>query len=224
MTLAELRTILRSLLFDDSETDGLWSNAQLNAFLNTAMQNVASWAVAMDPSYVSTIHEGTVNNTDGALRVFVSPEPYSRVRKILEAERSNPGSDDSPGLEIVAFRNTRSRIRSGLQPLPHVFLYGQQVGFLQPENNVAVRVYYVPVLPYMDIDLDTPGQDAGTGTANLLSEEFQVLIPTYAAILALTAENPQPATVLQNMQAIYTEQKAALAAALGERVRTPERG
>lgn len=217
MTLSELRAQLRDNLFDDGAA---LTDTQATRFVNAAMQHIINWASAAEPSLLAYRWTGTIANPGFVnLRVLVTPTVYTKVRRILEAERTNLSGDDAPGLEIIEFSATRAALRGSPQTKPAVFLYGQQLGFLEPDNNIGVRIEFVPYVPDMTASTDTPGQAAGIGTANLLPVSHQFLIPTYAAILALTAE----ARDTRDWQAIYAEQRAELTGSWTARKRSPER-
>lgn len=219
MTLAQLRTLLYEYV---SEGTATLSTESANLLINGAMQDVLSWLIAQNVNLVLVEWSGTLTNNLVARRVLVTiPAGYTRVRRVIEAERTYATTppDDDPSLKVVDYDSTKAEIRGAPLDKPAVFTFNGQFGFVKPKNQIAVKVTYVPGLSNMELDSDSPGQSNGTGTANLMPEEAQVLIPSTAAVLRLIAENSDAT----QWRAMLQQQQMNLLGANIMRRRTQER-
>lgn len=231
MTLQELRSLLRDNLYERNRTGFVTST--LNAYVNAAMQHVSNWIVSLNAGLLVWQWQGTITNTKSERRVLVnlssppSPALYPKVRRIIEAERyqvptagADTLSQDDPSLEIIDFSSARLTSQAALTDYPPVFMYNETLGFVAPSNNTQVRVFYSHGLSDMIAEDDTPGQSNGVGEPNRIPVHFQILIPTYAAVLGLAAENNDAS----QWQGVFGEQKTQLLSGLSVRRRTPEQG
>lgn len=225
MTLIELRATLKTHLFDWDETS--FTNGELDVFLNAAMRHVASLLGAADTGHLIVKCDELIPNPAPVERIiFVTPGTtipttiYTSVRRIVYAERRDLANDDEPSLEIITFESARFHVGDSLQEKPPVFVYNNQLGFVQPVDNVRVWVWYLPQLPSMIADSDTPGQSGGMGNSDMLPVEYQHLIPVYAAVLALGGENRETT----GWRATFSEMVEAMGLSARERVETPEAG
>lgn len=208
MTLAEMRELVYLFSSDKyRQTD----TARVDQMVNLATQHVGSWVATNMPHLMLTDWAGAVENPESKPYVIVSPSVYpkSPVRKVVGAYRADV-ADDSGDCEIIDFFQARAKRQNSLRDNPPVFNYGGNLGFLEPKNGIAMHVQYVRNMGMMLADAAEP-----IG----LPETFQVLIPTYATLLKLTAERLDA----EQWRTLYAEQKQQLLAAVGSS-RVPQRG
>lgn len=211
------RAELRDLLYHNIHLkDPYLTETRANLLLNMALRHVTGWLHSQRAEYLLTEWSGTVLNPTSAPYVLIdlSAQVYSRVSYVVLARRTGT-SDDDPFLKIIRLRAAKHEQRGDVQNKPAIFVHNEQFGFVRPSDSIAVAVTYAHQLPTMTHDANTPGQtgDPATGTANRMPEEFQILIPSYAAVLALGGENAD-ASMWRGM---VEEQKLALVAALAAR-------
>lgn len=219
MTLSEIRELFYSLTYQHQVR---CAAAEALRFINLALVHVGSWTIAQGPEQLVSEWSGTISNPDSDRRVFadLSGQPYPRVRRILAAERTNLESDDDPTLPVIGWAEVRNNYATELQGKPKLFLLNQRIGFIQPQNGVQVTVIYQHGLPALVLDADSPGQSSGVGEADKLPSEYQILVPSYAALLWATAEDLD----VTRLRETFEEQKAQLASTARLPGAVPNRG
>jgi len=217
MTLAQIRTALRTLLFDTA--GDAYTDAQLLDFINRSMHHVANLAIAAQPHLLLHTYTGTLSNGSSAdyITVDLSGQTYTRARKIVFAQRTGLSGQEST-LQITDFANIDKLKGASMKPRPQVFLFNETLGFVQPTDNITVSVVYVHSLGDMSADTDSPGVAGGTGTANKLPVEWQSLIVLRAGLLALSADRRDSA----DLRSDYAELRDTLLSATGVRRMTHE--
>jgi hypothetical protein len=221
VTLSDLKAALLANICEAGQS--ILTTAQQNRYINMAMHHVATWIASLDAGLLLTEWSGSVSNATDDLRVTIdlSSQDYPRVVKIVEAERTDLADNDSPSLEIIAYPSGRLLIPAAAAVKPQVFVYNETIGFIRPANAIGCRVVYVHGLPDMDTDTNRPGETGATNDGDeVIPLQFQTLIATYAAVLALTGENSDAS----QWRAIYEEQRQQILAMLPTRVRTPGKG
>lgn len=217
MTLLELRTRLYDNLFEANRPS--ISNASANGYLNDAMQHVANVMVALDSELLSTSALVTIDNPSQEWYWQALPIVLPWVRHLLRARRENPSSGADPWLERVKASTFRSALKNEMQAFPKVLMLDRRITFLEPEDGVQVLVWYVPELPLMEVDTDTPGQKNGVGVVNIMASHWQPMIPTYAAIMVLASEQVDAG----HWRNVFAEQQAAAIASQRSEGEVPAR-
>jgi hypothetical protein len=220
MNRGEMRDFLRTAIFDTSQT--FLDDPQANTYLNAAQQHVANLLVAQDERHLLAGELGETGSEDptdvltiqnsGSKWYVITPARLP-VRRIIEAYRTDLGEDyDDPSLEIIDIKSAKAEHgaagSSGLKERPPVFVYNQQLGFVQPVHNIKVRVFYTYGIPDMAED----------GDVSMLPLEFHLLVPLFAASLALVAENSDST----GTQAMLMQAMQAAGLGVTERADTPE--
>lgn len=219
MTRATLRETLYALLFETGRASV--TDATANRFLNDAMHHVAAWIAANQLGYFIASWSGSVAN---AARLWMVPIDLSAVAyptalRLLWAGRKRTGVERYEALRLIApddtdvfaglYNESEGPNRPGATVMNHVPALVNA-----PVEPTTYSFFYIHGLRDMTVDADTPGQSGGVGDENKLPELFQPLIPLYAAITALAAENADTTPLRQ----MYEERRAQLAALTGTRL------
>ncbi|MDD4888342.1 MAG: hypothetical protein PHU85_00295 [Phycisphaerae bacterium] len=221
MTLTELETLFRELIFDKAPTAEPFVQATIWTLLNASLQKM--WNLAR------TVQQGLFL-TEGTLTLFAVSGPlyvatptnalgYTRVKKIIAARRTDGA--DAGGLDVVRFDDQTLKIGAAAAVRPRVCTYGEQVGVLNPPAAASLTVYYHHGLPNMTAGSDTPGKAAGVGTADKLPLEWHPLIAKNAAALALRVMR---APDWQSLYQDYAEDRDELLLGIRGQENTAENG
>jgi len=209
MTLGELRTMVRDLIFDKAPAADPFDLAGLNRFINAAMHEVWTIARALQRGLFITDQTVTVLGANGLTATLTLVAPYTRVKRIILAWKTDATAG---ALAIKRFATGGLELTGTAQTRPAVALVNESIVILDPPNSLSLRVWYVAGLPDMTDDANTPGQTGATpiGTANFLPLEYHGLLAVKAAILALKAERGE----WSGLQSEFDEGRQALERAL----------
>lgn len=190
MTLATMRSLVRTYILDPAAE--YLGDAALDPLINAGLRHVANWADSQDQALFVT--QATVSSVGGS--VFTEVPFYGsgftlgdtvRFRRLLSVTRTNHSSG-TVGLQVISAEEWR-QYDAGATETPACYVAGQKLVLVNAASGINLRMEYVHSLPDMTVGSDTPGQASGSGTANLLPEDYQPLVPIYAATLALGSES-----------------------------------
>lgn len=212
MTLQELRDILRANIFDEAAT--FLSDNQANRYINLAMQHVANLVESFQAHILFWVTpEDILLENESAKQIVISPNPTD-VRRVIGVDRVDGGGDlgDDPSLKIISFEAAVHERKDALLERPPAFTIQTYVGFVSPPKlEFKFRLYYIKALTDLT---DEPGSN----TVELLPAHHQILIPAYATVLALSAENADTTQWRQNVN----EMAVAAGLAIAERGEQPQ--
>jgi hypothetical protein len=219
MTLSELRTMVRDLIFDKAPTADPFDVAGLNRFVNAALHEVWTIARALQRSLFITNQSVTVLGANALTATVTLTAPYTRVKRIILVWKTDAVAGP---LAVKRFATGGLEITGMAQSRPAVTLTNESIVILDPPTSLAMHVWYVAGLPDMTDDANTPGQtgNPNTGTANFLPLEYHGLVALKAAVMALKAERGE----WSGLQADFDEQRMALERALVGQDDTAEDG
>ena len=218
MNLSEMRSVLLDNIDDPQST--FLSVSSANRYLNIAMRHVANWADARQQGlfYFTT---GAVNFPAGTVAIpYVevgfddmgidgsSLRPFRRLIQV--AKLASPARIT---LKIVPIEDREKYLKDAGELIPRAYVGENGIALINPSTAATYTVLYVYSLPDMSANGDTPGTTGGVGTANALPIEYHPLIPLYATVLALQADNVDAS----QWREVYAEQKQAVDSTLVNR-------
>lgn len=186
------------------------ATADVDRYVNLALQHVANWAHAADESLFIATQDV---DPAGGNRVEVAIAAPLLARSLIRAERTDTEAADTD-IELQVGRVTTVRQTGSSKARPYLYLLASnRLVFVDVPTALTARVYYYHAMPDMVATGDTPGQVSGTGIANALPLEYHGAVVSYAATLALTADHVDPS----DWQRRFDEQISVLAASLRAR-------
>ncbi len=210
-TFEELRGILYEMVFDNEGHPAALSFVMSKHYLNLAQQHLANQITSQDEHNLLT--EETVTIQNSASNLYVTMDLSNRVQRIVEAYNSElAAADDDPTLKIVDVTTAKHEHgvygSSGLKSKPPIFLFNQGVGFVQPAHETKVKIFYIRGVKKMILSSDLSD----------LPEEYEPQLLSFAALLALNAENSDASQA----QATFVQMAQAGGASISGRTDTPE--
>lgn len=215
MTLGEMRAMLLDNILDPG--GGVWSGDAQKRYINAAMRHIANFADRRDQAlFVASAAVAGLSGSSSFLDVPLYGSGFNlpstaRFRRLLGVWRTDHADGVKP-LQVIDHED-RSQYAAADSELPKCYIAGQKLGLVTPVAGIDLRMDYVQSLPDMTVDSDTPGQSGGSGTADLLPPEYHALVPTYATVLALRAENLDATGWAE----VYAEQREELQQTLDTR-------
>lgn len=219
MQRSDLRDQLKQKI---QQEDAAFTDATLNAFLNEALRHVAAGLATGRANLMLYEADLTISNPTSDRYVQPTmPTDYPLALGIAWAEATDASFDNGyGGLEIVDYAHRHFNVPKAATKQPSVWLHNGAIGLNRPEDGLTITVAYWPAIREMAADGDTPGENNGNGTANLIPEQAQHLITSFAAVLALASENAE----IQAWQAVYEQQLAAIIGMYALSEQSPTKG
>jgi len=211
VTLEDMRGILRTNIFDETAT--FLSDDQANQYINLALHHVENLVESFQAHILFEITPWVeeepiiVDNEDDRI-ILILPKP-DNVRRLLGADRVDLTNDDDPSLKIISFEAAIHERRGSPLEKPPAFDVIGKIGLVRPLHGISLRFYYIKSLPDLLVD---------DSIVEKMPLHHQILIPAYATILALSAENSDTTQWRQN----FAEMAMAAGLAITERAQQPQ--
>lgn len=220
MTLAQLRTLVKALIFDRSQTGQTppFTDAEYTTFINAALHDIWAVAMAAQKHLFFTTATATLTAASGKLAVLTlaAATAYPRVKYLLAGWRTD---GTTPGqCEIRTLASQTLKITGVAKTVPALVLYNEGVAAIDPPASGTFELHYLHALADMDNEANTPGESGTGGTlkgvANRLPIDWHPLVAVRAAVLALKAEKADSAELERESQRL--QQNLVTAAAVGD--------
>lgn len=214
MTLADLRALFRTLIFDRGQTPDPYDLATIDTLLNAALQQIAAIARAVQPSCFLTWTSLQLFGNGTLLLPVPLTGPYAQVHKVIAAQRTDGTAPQSLGVRRI--RDVTLELLGPGNANPTLVHWNETVAVIRPPTAMSLQLVYLHGLPLMTHATNTPGQTgvADDGEANRLPVEYHELVALKAAIKGLKAMRAVDAQALQEE---YVEAKTDLLTALARR-------
>lgn len=217
MNLLSMRADVRTDIFDLEAV--VFTDAQINSFLNRAMMHVANWAdfqkqalFQMNASAVLRLGTNTAKWYAESPDGFGLDRTLFAFRRFIQLQWLN-------GPKWVNIREVDQMDLDGFNDGDEVVVSVIAEGLRYVNGgNKSVLLTYVHSLPFMVADTDTPGSRSNFGPRDRIPPEYHPMIVAWAVLQALASMNLDVIAQVQIYKALQLELQATLVDRRSEKV------
>ncbi len=204
MNLGEVRTYVRTLL--DEDTAALWSDAQINTFINRSFKTIYTTIAQSQRGYFETT--GTLSYTaNNELISLATIAPLGFIRLSLLERVDLPPNQTLLPIDISEKNDYADSAGSGdPQGYEKYFMSGNNIGIAPvPQSNIAnvLKVWFVPVPANLVADVDVVPADLTDVHHECIAQGaymrccqrdkqlMAIVAPMYDRLLALCTQDTQ---------------------------------